>query len=70
LDSHAGVLRGKPLCDAEFLIGPLFDLAAVNFQDSGGGPRLDVTGGENSRVTFTLVKDRIPLVLITIDRFI
>ncbi len=27
----------------------------------GGGPLLDVTGGENSRVVFTVSKDRIPL---------
>lgn len=31
----------------------------------GGGPLLDVTGGENSRVTFTVVKDRIPLARLT-----
>ncbi len=32
----------------------------------GGGPLLDVTGGgENSRVTFTVVKDRIPLATLT-----
>ena len=31
----------------------------------GGGPLLDVTGGENSRVTFTVVKDRIPLSRLT-----
>ena len=31
----------------------------------GGGPLLDVTGGENSRVTFTVAKDRIPLARLT-----
>jgi hypothetical protein len=31
----------------------------------GGGPLLDVTGGENSRVSFTVVKDRIPLARLT-----
>ncbi|MEP2775442.1 MAG: UUP1 family membrane protein [Luteolibacter sp.] len=31
----------------------------------GGGPLLDLNGGENSRVTFTVVKDRIPLARLT-----
>ena len=31
----------------------------------GGGPLLEVSGGENSRVTFTVVKDRIPLATLT-----
>lgn len=31
----------------------------------GGGPLLDVTGGENSRVVFTVAKDRIPLARLT-----
>lgn len=31
----------------------------------GGGPLLDVDGGENSRVNFTVVKDRIPLARLT-----
>ncbi|MFM2197428.1 MAG: hypothetical protein RLZZ505_860 [Verrucomicrobiota bacterium] len=31
----------------------------------GGGPLLDVTGGDNSRVTFTVAKDRIPLATLT-----
>lgn len=31
----------------------------------GGGPLLDLDGGENSRVTFTVVKDRIPLARLT-----
>ncbi|RYD46714.1 MAG: hypothetical protein EOP85_06905 [Verrucomicrobiaceae bacterium] len=31
----------------------------------GGGPLLDVTGGENSRVAFTVVKNRIPLTRLT-----
>lgn len=31
----------------------------------GGGPLLDLDGGENSRVTFTAVKDRIPLARLT-----
>lgn len=31
----------------------------------GGGPLLDVTGGENSRVVFTVSKDRIPLATLT-----
>lgn len=31
----------------------------------GGGPLLDVTGGENSRVSFTVAKDRIPLARLT-----
>lgn len=31
----------------------------------GGGPMLEVTGGENSRVTFTVVRDRIPLARLT-----
>ncbi|MES2477165.1 MAG: UUP1 family membrane protein [Verrucomicrobiota bacterium] len=31
----------------------------------GGGPLLDVTGGDNSRVTFAVVKDRIPQARLT-----
>jgi hypothetical protein len=31
----------------------------------GGGPLMDVTGGENSRVVFTVAKDRIPLARMT-----
>lgn len=31
----------------------------------GGGPLLEVNGGENSRVSFTVVKDRIPLATLT-----
>lgn len=31
----------------------------------GGGPLLDVTGGESSRVVFTVSKDRIPLATLT-----
>ncbi len=31
----------------------------------GGGPLLDVTGGENSRAAFTVVKNRIPLARLT-----
>lgn len=31
----------------------------------GGGPLLEVNGGENSKVTFTVVKDRIPLSTLT-----
>ena len=31
----------------------------------GGGPLLDLDGGENSRVTFTVVKDSIPLARLT-----
>ncbi len=31
----------------------------------GGGPLLDVTGGENSRVGFTVLRDRIPLAQLT-----
>ncbi|MFU8894082.1 MAG: UUP1 family membrane protein [Luteolibacter sp.] len=31
----------------------------------GGGPLLEVMGGENSRVTFTVVRDRIPLSRLT-----
>ncbi len=31
----------------------------------GGGPLLDVTGGDNSKVTFTVVKDRIPQARLT-----
>jgi len=31
----------------------------------GGGPLLEVDGGENSRVTFTVVRDRIPLSRLT-----
>lgn len=31
----------------------------------GGGPLLEVTGGENSRVAFTVAKDRIPLARLT-----
>ncbi len=31
----------------------------------GGGPLLEVNGGEGSRVTFTVVKDRIPLARLT-----
>ena len=34
----------------------------------GEGPLLDVNGGENSRVTFTVVKDRIPLASLTVLR--
>ena len=31
----------------------------------GGGPLLEVNGGENSKVTFTVVRDRIPLATLT-----
>lgn len=31
----------------------------------GGGPLLDVTGGEGSRISFTVAKDRIPLARLT-----
>jgi len=31
----------------------------------GGGPLLEVSGGENSRITFTAVRDRIPLARLT-----
>ena len=31
----------------------------------GGGPLFDVTGGENSRLSFTVAKDRIPLATLT-----
>ncbi len=31
----------------------------------GGGPMLEVSGGENSRITFTAVRDRIPLARLT-----
>lgn len=31
----------------------------------GGGPMLEVTGGENSKVTFTVTKNRIPLARLT-----
>lgn len=31
----------------------------------GGGPLLEVTGGENSRINFTAVRDRIPLARLT-----
>jgi len=31
----------------------------------GGGPLLEVSGGENSRITFTAIRDRIPLARLT-----
>ncbi len=41
--------------------GTVIDGRSMFVWHRGGGPLLDVTGGENSRVTFTVVKDRIPL---------
>lgn len=45
--------------------GSLIDGRAMFVWHRGGGPLLDVTGGENSRATFTVVKDRIPLSRLT-----
>jgi len=45
--------------------GNVLDARTMFVWHRGGGPLLDVTGGENSKVTFTLVKDRIPLARLT-----
>jgi hypothetical protein len=45
--------------------GNIIDGRAMFVWHRGGGPLLDVTGGENSRVSFTVVKDRIPLSRLT-----
>ncbi len=43
----------------------MLDGRSVFVWHRGGGPLLDVTGGDNSRVGFTVVKDRIPLARLT-----
>jgi len=45
--------------------GALLDGRLIFVWHRGGGPLLDVTGGESSRVAFTVVKDRIPLARMT-----
>ncbi|RYD31459.1 MAG: hypothetical protein EOP87_14680 [Verrucomicrobiaceae bacterium] len=43
----------------------VLDGSSIFVWHRGGGPLLDVTGGENSRVAFTVVKNRIPLARLT-----
>lgn len=45
--------------------GNVLDGRQIFVWHRGGGPLLDVSGGENSRVTFTPVSDRIPLARLT-----
>lgn len=45
--------------------GTLLDGRTMFVWHRGGGPLLDVTGGENSKVVFTVAKDRIPLASLT-----
>lgn len=45
--------------------GAVLDGRSIFVWHRGGGPLLDVTGGENSRVVFTVAKDRIPLARMT-----
>lgn len=45
--------------------GAVLDGAGMFVWHRGGGPLLDVTGGENSKVVFTVAKDRIPLSSLT-----
>jgi hypothetical protein len=45
--------------------GAVLDGRAIFVWHRGGGPLLDVTGGESSRVSFTVAKDRIPLARLT-----
>jgi hypothetical protein len=45
--------------------GAVLDGRSVFVWHRGGGPLLDVTGGEGSRVSFTVVKDRIPIESLT-----
>jgi hypothetical protein len=45
--------------------GAILDGSGIFVWHRGGGPLLDVTGGESSRVVFTVAKDRIPLASLT-----
>jgi hypothetical protein len=45
--------------------GAVLDGRTMFVWHRGGGPLLDVTGGEGSRVTFTVAKERIPLASLT-----
>jgi hypothetical protein len=45
--------------------GSVLDGRGIFVWHRGGGPLLDVTGGESSKVVFTSVKDRIPLASLT-----
>lgn len=45
--------------------GAVLDGRSIFVWHRGGGPLLDVTGGENSRIAFTVVRDRIPLARLT-----
>jgi hypothetical protein len=45
--------------------GAVLDGCGIFVWHRGGGPLLDVTGGESSRVVFTVAKDRIPLATLT-----
>lgn len=43
----------------------VLDARSIYVWHRGGGPLLDVTGGENSKVTFTVARERIPLASLT-----
>lgn len=45
--------------------GAVLDGRSIFVWHRGGGPLLDVTGGEGSRVSFTVAKERIPLASLT-----
>lgn len=45
--------------------GAVLDGRGIFVWHRGGGPLLDVTGGESSKVVFTVAKDRIPLASLT-----
>ena len=52
-------------CAIRWNPGAVLDGRGIFVWHRGGGPLLDVTGGENSRVVFTVAKDRIPLASLT-----
>lgn len=75
LDEESGSQAPVPLveyCDGAYWKvrdpldpGAVLDGRSLFVWHRGGGPLLDVTGGENSKVVFTVVKDRIPLASLT-----
>jgi hypothetical protein len=75
LDEDAGGQNPVPLveyCDGAYWKvrdpanpGAVLDGREIFVWHRGGGPLLDVTGGENSKVVFTVAKERIPLASLT-----
>ena len=75
LDEEAGGQAPLPLveyCDGAYWKvrdpanpGALIDGREIFVWHRGGGPMLDVTGGENSKVVFTVARERIPLASLT-----